>query len=124
MNITGHPLTNPPNVYVVSLASVIQNINPELLRQFNRSLNNAELVSLYDIYNHEYDLNEFRRIYNIIRIAFDYILIRDMINGALNNEGNHINQLLDINPDLFNIIRYIYNDRYGRVLLTYILENM
>jgi len=117
-------LTNHPNIYIVAFASVIQNINPELLDQYNTSLNNANLASLLNIYRHIYDLNEFRRIYNIIRIAFNYILICDMIYGALNNEGNYINQLLDINLDLLNIIRNIYNDRNGRLLLTYILENM
>ena len=88
------------------------------------ALGRTGLLNFINITRFNYNIDEILRIIDILHNAFNYILIRDMIIGALNNEQESINQLININLDLFNIIQTIHNDYYGNIFLTHILDNM
>jgi hypothetical protein len=55
--------------------------------------------------------------YTILSNAFTYILINEMILGAINENNDSINQLIDIHPELNNIIQIIYGNYIGRYIL-------
>jgi hypothetical protein len=126
INQTNIIINNEPilHINIIALTYVMQSINPDLYRQSMIALGIDGLLHFINSLRFNYNNDELIRIIEIFHNAFSYILIRDMIIGALNNDNDSHNQLIDINPDLFNIIQTIQNDYYGNIFLTNILDNM
>ena len=116
--------TNQPNMNLIALTFVIEHINPNLYRRTMLAFGTNELLHFINISRFNYNYDELLRIIDILDNAFSYILIRDMIIDALNNNQNSFTQLNYIHPNLFNIIQTINDDQHGHIFLTNILDNM
>jgi hypothetical protein len=120
-----NPHQNQTNLHIIAFTYMIQITNIDLYNQALALLNQDQLIYLINITNININDNpELLRIINIFRDAFNYILIKDIINNALNNIQQGIDQLRNINVDLLNIIQSINNNNISNILLTHVLENM
>jgi hypothetical protein len=66
--------------------------------------------------NHE-QTERYNTVYTILLNAFTYIRFKEMIHGTINRNDDNINQLIDIHPELNNIIQIIYGNYIGRYIL-------
>ena len=115
---------NQVNINIIAFTYVIRNIYPDLYQRSMRTLGLTGILHMINITQLNYNNDEINKIIEIFKNAFNYILIRDMIFGAINNDQTSLNQLIDIDADLFNIIQTIRNDHYGNIFLTHVLDNM
>ena len=112
------------NTNIMALLLILQYIYTELYNEYISILETDDLLHFINIMSFNYNNEELIRKIIILHNAFSYILIKNMIIGALNDEQDYINELYLIDPDLLNIIRSIHADDHGYYILSFIIENI